>query len=58
MSKNRVIKILMKRDKISYEDAKEQVIMCREALISGQEDAIMDYLGLEDDYLEDVLDIK
>ena len=55
---NKVIKILMKRDKMSYDDAKEQVIMCREALLSGDENAIMDYLALEDDYLEDILDIK
>lgn len=55
---NRVIKILMKRDKMTYNEAKDLILQCKSALLSGEEDAIMDYLGLEDDYLKDVLDLR
>lgn len=55
---NRVVKILMKRDKMSYEDAKEQVLLCKEALLEGDENAIMDYLCLEDDYMEEILNFR
>lgn len=52
----KVIKILMKRDKISYDEAKDLVLQCIEALESGDENAIQDYLGLEDDYIFDLLE--
>ena len=55
---NKVIKILMKRDKMSYEDAKEQILLCQQALLEGDENAIMDYLCLEDDYMEEVLNFR
>ena len=52
---NRVIDILMKRDGIEYEDARNLV---KDEIISNPFDAneiIKDYLGLEPDYLEDIL---
>lgn len=52
---NKVIKILMKRDGISYDEAKDLVMQCREALESGDNEAIQDYLGLEDDYIFDII---
>lgn len=52
---NRVIKILMRRDKMSYDDAKDLVIQCQEALRSGNKNAVYDYLGLEEKYRFDVL---
>jgi hypothetical protein len=50
-----VIDILMKRDNMSKKDAEMLVEECREALLSGEWEAIQDYLGLEDDYLFDIL---
>lgn len=55
---NKVIKILMKRDKISYDEAKDLVIQCQNALEEGDNEAIQNYLGLEDDYIFDVLNLK
>ena len=52
---NEVVKILMDRDGISQEEAEEQVQECREALMSGDGEAIQYYLGLEDDYIFDIL---
>lgn len=55
---NRVIDILMKRDGIDYEDARNLVKETKDEIISNQIDAneiIKDYLGLEPDYLEDIL---
>lgn len=53
--KNIVIDILMKRDGITLEEAKREIEECREALLSGNFEAIQEYLGLEDDYLIDIL---
>ena len=55
---NRVIDILMKRDGIEYEDARSLVKETKDEIISNPFDAneiIKDYLGLESDYLEDIL---
>ena len=55
---NRVIDILMKRDCIEYEDARSLVKETKDEIISNPIDAneiIKDYLGLEPDYLEDIL---
>ena len=55
---NRVIDILMKRDGIEYEDARNLVKETKDEIISNPFDAneiIKDYLGLESDYLEDIL---
>ena len=55
---NRVIDILMKRDGIEYEDARSLVKETKDEIISNPIDAneiIKDYIGLEPDYLEDIL---
>ena len=55
---NRVIEILMRRDNMSYEDAKELVDETREEMITNPdeaEDILQDCLGLEPDYIMDVL---
>lgn len=55
---NRVIDILMKRDGIEYEDARNLVKETKDEIISNPIDVneiIKDYLGLEPDYLEDIL---
>ena len=48
-------KILMIRDGLTLEEAKEQIDECREALENGDFEAIQDYLGLEDDYIFDII---
>lgn len=55
MKIGKVERILMRRDGVSLEEAREMVAECREALEAGDEYAIEDYLGLEDDYIFDVL---
>lgn len=52
---NRVEEILMKRDGLSQEEARELRLECLDALESGDNEAIMEYLGLEDDYILDVM---
>lgn len=52
---NKVINILMKRDGVSLSEAKAMIDECREALEQGEYDAIQYYLGLEDDYIFDIL---
>ena len=55
MAKSELIGVLMKRDNISRAEAKEMIAECREALLEGDECAIEDILGLEDDYIFDIL---
>lgn len=50
-----VVDILMRRDNISRKEAVELVLECKEALENGDSEAIQDYLGLEDDYIFDIL---
>ena len=52
---NNVMKILMERDGLTEEEAREQMDECREALMNGDMYAIEDYLGLEDDYIFDLI---
>lgn len=61
---NRVAEILMQRDAISYDEAISMVIDTREEIYNSMEDEedfrepeeiIMDNLGLEGDYLLDIL---
>ena len=56
---NKVIEILMQRDGMSYEDARALVKETRDELISCEDpdEVIQDYLGLEPDYLDDILNI-
>lgn len=57
---NKVVKILMERDGISEEEARALVKETRDELIMldnpfEADDIIADYLGLEPDYIEDIL---
>lgn len=52
---NPVVRILMERDGLSRREAEKMVAETADMLESGDWDAIGDYLGLEDDYLFDVL---
>lgn len=56
---NKVVEILMRRDGMTKSEAKSLVEETREALLSGDpyeaEDIIADYLGLEPDYIMDIL---
>ena len=52
---NTVVEILMRRDGLSEEEALELIDECREAIADGDFDAIGDYLGLEDDYIFDII---
>ena len=50
--------ILVNRDEITLEEARRQIQEVREMIIDGRErpeDALQDYLGVEPDYLFDVL---
>ena len=49
------MRILMERDGLTEEEARGQMNECREALYNGDWDAIGDYLGLEDDYIFDLI---
>ena len=53
--KKEVINILRRRDGMSAEDAEKLVNDCREALETRNYEAIEEYLGLEDDYIFDIL---
>lgn len=48
-------KILMKRDGLTSKEADELIKEAREELLSGNNDALMDILGLEDDYIFDLI---
>ena len=50
-----LIEILMNRDGVTRAEAKEMIAECREALLNGDEYAIEDYLGLEDDYIFEII---
>lgn len=56
MSRQDLVKLLMRRDHISKEDANDLIDNCREDLESGNYEAIQEWLALEDDYIFDVLD--
>ena len=60
---NRVVKILIDRDNIDQENAEALVRETRDEILSLDEDdvfeiddIILDYLGLEPDYVFDILD--
>lgn len=64
--KDRVIKILTSRDNMTFQEAKQLVIECRDALLEANNDSnadiladeiIMDYLGLEPDYFFDIMSV-
>ena len=59
---NRVVKILMKRDGVTEEEAKAMIAECKEEMeieiAQGNYemaiDVLADYLGLEPDYIVDI----
>lgn len=56
---NPVIEILMRRDELTEQEAEESIAEVRELMIENPDDAaeiLMDELGLEMDYLFDILD--
>ena len=56
---NSVIEILMRRDELTRQEAEEVIEEVRELMIENPDDAaeiLMDELGLEMDYLFDILD--
>lgn len=55
MSRSSLVEILVRRDGITKEEAQEEIAECAEALENGDTEAIQYYLGLEDDYILDVL---
>lgn len=50
-SRKEIIRILMERDGNTEQEAKVRILECIDALESGNDDAIAEYLGLEDDYI-------
>lgn len=52
---NNVVQILMRRDGNTEEEARQRILECKEALEAGNDEAIQYYLGLEDDYIFDIL---
>lgn len=56
---NKVVEILIKRDGMTKTEAEELVSEVREELLSRDpieaDDIIIDYLGLEPDYIMDIL---
>jgi len=55
MSRKSLEEILMRRDGVTREEAREQIEDCLDDLESGNWSAIQDNLGLEDDYIFDVM---
>lgn len=49
------MRILMERDGLTKVEAKNLIAECREELLSGNEQAIQEILGLEDDYIFDII---
>lgn len=54
-SREEIIRILMERDGNTEQEAKMRILECIDALESGNDNAIQEYLGLEDDYIFGVL---
>jgi len=53
-----VEKILMRRDELSAEEAHQQLLEMKAAVAEGEdpEEVLADYVGLEPDYIFDILD--
>ena len=49
------MRILMERDGLTEEEARDMIAECREELESGNTSAMQEILELEDDYIFDVL---
>lgn len=64
--RGRVIKILTSRDNMTFQEAEQLIIECRDALFEANnnpnadilaDEIIMDYLGLESDCLFDIMNV-
>ena len=55
MSRASLVELICKRDNMTKEEANDLINECAEALEDGDSEAIQYYLGLEDDYIFDVL---
>lgn len=55
--KNKIIQILMERDGMSIDDAKELFDQAREEVYNGEdpEEVLSDWFGLEPDYIFDLI---
>lgn len=60
--RNRVVDILMRRDNLTEAEANKAVAECQETLLYSDpweaEEVILDLLGLEPDYLIDILEFS
>lgn len=50
-----IVDILMKRDGLTEKEAREQIAETIDAIECGNFDAMQTYLGLEDDYIFDMI---
>lgn len=61
MGLRKVVNIIMERDSLSFDDAKEDVLECRRAMLAAidsgddPEEILAELLGLEPDYIFDLL---
>lgn len=55
MARKDVVNILVRRDNISRTEANNLIDECINDIESGNYEAIQDWLGLEDDYIFDIL---
>ena len=56
MQGNRVVSILMERDGMTEQDALNLIDECLEQMLeTGSDEAMMEVLGLEPDYIMDIL---
>lgn len=52
---NKTMNILMERDGLTEDEAKDLMAECREELENGNFNAMSEILGLEDDYIFDII---
>ena len=52
---SRVVRILMERDGLTEEEALAESEECREEMLLGNDYAMEDCLGIENDYIDEVL---
>lgn len=56
MTDNRVVSILMERDGMTEQEATDLIDECREQMLeTGSDEPMMELLGLEPDYIMDIL---
>lgn len=56
MTDNRVVSILIERDGMTEQEAKDLIDECREAMLEkGSDEPMQEMLGLEPDYIMDIL---